>query len=94
MTLGVTRKCEQDLLKKLTCMVQEHGFRGAYRASDADLAFSVDDLSFWLNPLKSAVTEISVLYHVIVTDNRLSVHPKRVVPLYYNIASKELSWLR
>ena len=49
--------CFYKLVDELTRLIQEHGFRGRYQVPDDDRRFQVDDVRFWLNPLRSSLSD-------------------------------------
>lgn len=61
---------------------------------DDDRRFQVDDVRFWLNSLRSSLSDLTTVYHVAVRHTRLPLHPKRAVPLHYSVAMKMLFWVR
>jgi hypothetical protein len=67
--------------------------QGEYRIPPERQRWEVGDLSFWLTPLRSGMSETRIAsYYVVVRHNRLRIHPKRVVAFIYCPGTR-LRWI-
>jgi hypothetical protein len=84
---------DKTAVARISELLDRHVVRGQYHIPEERRRLDVDGLGFWLTPLRSAVSEQTVLYHAVVLNRELSLHPKRAVAFHYNLASRPLEWL-
>jgi hypothetical protein len=87
------RQNDRKVVERIERLVHRHCTVGAYSIPPERHRLDIDELSFWLTPLRSAVSDQTVLYYLVVLNRRLPLHPKRAVAFRYSIASKKLQWV-
>jgi hypothetical protein len=88
----INRISDRGLVRRITDLLHEHCVQGAYQIPPERHRLDVDDLGFWLTPLKSAESKHTVLYYLVVLNSRLPSHPKRAVAFIYSAATRQLRW--
>jgi hypothetical protein len=83
---------ERKLVANLARLLHENCIQGQYQIPQERHRFDVDDLSFWLTPLRTIMSDRAASYYVVVLHNKLSLHPKRVVAFHYRPGS-DLRWV-
>lgn len=91
--MGASRMNDINATQKITVLLHQHCVQGEYYISPERHQVDVDDFSFWLTPLRTAMSDQTVLYHLVVLNRRLPSHPKRAVAFIYSLATRKLQWM-